>query len=133
MTKKYRFVIQRKWKMALNHYFLKGKLKIRKLISVARTLFLCFWRLKYNTWNFLEARNLLFLPLCPLCSPHLTADTAAGEEGKTVPVTFTSGVLVMFKNKRMESWRKLSPEHFKSQNTSELSSATVFTRVYRTS
>lgn len=41
---------------------------------------------------------------------------AAGQEGITVPVTSICSVLVAFKTKRMESWRKFSSECSKSQN-----------------
>lgn len=59
-------------------------------------------------------------------------DIAAGEEGETVPVTSTCRVLVMFKTKRMESWRKSSSECSKSQNRAQISNATVLSCIYRT-
>lgn len=61
-------------------------------------------------------------------------DIAAGE-GKTVPITSNSSictVLVMFKSKWMENWRKFSSECSKSQNRALLSDATVLTCIYRT-
>lgn len=57
------------------------------------------------------------------------AQGAAGEEGETVPVTSTCGVLVAFKTKRMESWRKFSSECSKSQNRAQYSH--VFTELFK--
>lgn len=58
-------------------------------------------------------------------------DIAAGEEGKNSAISSTPSVLVMFKTKRMENWKKFSSVCFKSQNRAQLSNATVLTCIYR--
>lgn len=74
-----------------------------------------FWRQKYNTWNTLEVRNLLFPPALTVLP--VSSWSAARVDGKAAPGTFTCCVPVTFNNKGMESWRKLSSEFSRCQHT----------------